>query len=166
MYPTPTPYLDSYWPGTETQSFDTTSFTCYLLYQNMCLFIHASMLTVRSKRRHLSPDNLFIDFSFTTLSSYLAYPLLIVAFVLGYNWFMAEFLHPSTPCGMYLVHAKFKLIYIWAKQHALNSSALVISVSSSISRSIQKEEGRQSYTVGKGRSAGQRETCSSPKQFP
>lgn len=57
-------------------------------------------------------------FFFTTLSPYLARPFLIAVCMLGKDWFIAwGSPSPITPSGIHLVHAKLKLIHIWADQH-------------------------------------------------
>lgn len=49
---------------------------------------------------------------FTTLYPYLVHPFLIAECMLGWDWFIPGFLNFNTPSGIYLVHAKLKLIHI------------------------------------------------------
>lgn len=53
-------------------------------------------------------------FIFHHLVSCLAHPLLIAPCMLGKHWLILGFLQPNFPSGAYLVHAKLKLIHIWA----------------------------------------------------
>ncbi len=84
-------------------------------------------------------SSMSIDFSFATMSPYIAHPFLTAVRMLGRDWFIAGFLHPNTPCGIYLVHAKLKLIHIWANQHLIPLCSCDLCVLIDPSLSLQRE---------------------------
>lgn len=159
----PSPYLDPCWLcATHTPSnldlcwlcttwrhtlhiWDKSIYSLFIVSESMSVCSLTSVCDKwgrKKKKEKPFPlwSSVLIDSSLPTSALYLTHPFLIAICTLSWHRFIAGCLHPNTPSGIYLVHAKLKLIHIWADQHPQLLSPM-ISVSSLIRLSVCKEEG-------------------------